>query len=70
MLEKEMKKVDNLYKQLQKDLKAMPDDPRIIQAIIQHYQKKLQVLNRIVNDLNNLNNVKQLNNNQNEKVSL
>ncbi len=70
MLENEMKTIDNLTKQLQKDLKAMPNDPRIIQAIIQHYKIKLQVLNRIVNDLNKINNVKQLSEPNNEKISL
>lgn len=66
----EIKNVDELYKQLQKDLKAMPDDPRIMQKIIQHYKIKLQILNRIVKDLNNLDNIKQLNTKNNEKINL
>lgn len=70
MLMIELVEADDLYKKLQKDLKAMPNDPRIMQAIIQHYQIKLKILNRIVNDLKNMNNVQQLNNKNNEKIEL
>lgn len=69
-LMKELVEADDLYKKLQKDLKTMPNDPRIIQAIIQHYQIKLEILNRIVNDLKNLHNVQQLNTKDNEKIEL
>lgn len=58
ILLKEMTQMDELYKKLQADYKAMPNDPRIVQALLQHYQMKMDVLNRIIN---NLNNVQQLN---------
>jgi hypothetical protein len=53
MLIDEFSKMDALYQKLQSDLKAMPNDPRIVQAMITHYQMKIEILNRIINDLNN-----------------
>lgn len=67
MLKNEMTNMDNMYKKLQNDLKAMPNDPRIMQAMLQHYQMKLEVLNRIIN---NLNNVQQLNYPNHESIEL
>ncbi|MDA3894456.1 MAG: hypothetical protein PF517_22570 [Salinivirgaceae bacterium] len=63
----EMTEMDVMYKKLQKDYKAMPNDPRIIQAMLQHYQMKMDILNRIVNDLEN---VQQLNFPSHEDVKL
>ena len=54
MLVKEMTEMDVLYKKLKEDYKDMPNDPRIVQALLQHYQMKMEVLNRIINDLNNV----------------
>ncbi|MGA1977279.1 MAG: hypothetical protein ABSG89_05415 [Bacteroidales bacterium] len=51
MLKKEMKSMDSVYVQLQKELKANPDDERIINAMIVHYQTKLEVMSYIVNQL-------------------
>lgn len=70
MLMKELAEADDLCKKLQKDLKTMPNDARIMQAIIQHYQTKLEILNRIVNDLKKINNIQQLNNKSDEKIEL
>jgi len=67
MLKGEMTKMDNMYKKLQIDLEAMPNDPRIMQAMLQHYQMKIEVLNRIIN---NLNNVQQLNYPNHESIEL
>jgi hypothetical protein len=67
MLLKELNNMDELYVNLQKELKARPDDPRLIQAMIHHYQMKIEVLNRIIN---NLNNVGQLNTQNHENVNL
>ena len=67
MLVEEMNDMDLMYKKLQKDYKAMPNDPRIIQAMLQHYQMKMDVLNRIVNDLEN---VEQLNHTDDESIKL
>ena len=64
---KEMSQIDELFGQLQKDLKNNPDNPALIDAMITHYQIKVEVLNQIIN---NLNNIKQLNTQENEKVDL
>ena len=69
MLVKEMKSMDSVYVQLQKELKANPNDERIINAMIEHYQTKLEVMTYIVNQLKEIRNGN-LNKTQNEKVNL
>lgn len=65
---KEMSEIDDLFASLQKELKANPDNPVLIDAMINHYQTKIDVLNQIIS---NLNSIKQLNTKQNEsKVDL
>ena len=68
-LMKEMKSMDSVYVQLQKELKANPNDERIINAMIEHYQTKLEVMTYIVNQLKGIRNGN-LNKKENEKVSL
>lgn len=63
----EMTSMDQMYKKLQKDLDAMPNDPRIIEALLRHYQLKMDILNRIIGDLQN---VKQLNPQNDESVEI
>lgn len=69
MLISELKSMDSVYVSLQKELKTNPNDERIISAMIEHYQTKLEVMTYIVNQLetirNNNTNIK-----KNEKVSL
>jgi len=43
--------MDQLYKQLEKELRANPKDERIIQAMIEHFQAKNNILRRIVEQL-------------------
>ena len=69
MLIKEMKSMDSVYVSLQKELKANPNDERIINAMIEHYQTKIEVMHYIVNQLKAIRNENQ-NNKENEKVSL
>jgi hypothetical protein len=69
MLLKEMKSMDSVYVSLQKELKANPDDERIINAMIEHYQTKLEVMTYIVNQLKTVRNSNQ-NKSENEKVKL
>jgi hypothetical protein len=69
MLMKEMKSMDSTYVSLQKELKANPNDERIINAMIEHYQTKLEVMTYIVNQLKTIRNDNQ-NKKENEKVSL
>jgi len=63
----EMTHMDQMYVNLQKQLKATPDDPRVIQAMLGYYQMKVDILNRIINDLNS---VQQLNSPNHENVQL
>jgi len=67
MLDEEMQEMDAMYKKLQKDFKATPNDPRILQAMLKYYQTKADLLNRIIQDLNK---VQQLNNPSHENVEL
>lgn len=69
MLQKEMKSMDSVYVQLQKELKANPNDERIINAMIEHYQTKLDVMTYIISQLKAIRNGNQ-NKPENGKVSL
>ena len=69
MLIKEMKSMDSVYVSLQKELKANPDDERIITAMIEHYQTKLELMTYIVSQLKAIRDNNQ-NNTENEKVRL
>jgi hypothetical protein len=69
MLMKEMKSMDSVYVSLQKELKANPNDERIITAMIDHYQTKLEVMSYIVNQLKVIRNDNQ-NKKENEKDRL
>lgn len=69
MLMQEMKSMDSTYVSLQKELKANPNDERIINAMIEHYQTKLEVMTYIVNQLRTIRDGN-LNKSENEKVSL
>ncbi len=48
---KEMSSMDSVYVELQKELRANPDDQRIIDAMIKHYQTKIEVMSYILNQL-------------------
>jgi len=69
MFTRELENMDSVYIQLQKDLKANPDDERIINAMIEHYQTKLEVMTFIVNQLKTIRN-ENINTNSDEKVSI
>jgi hypothetical protein len=69
MLLKEMNSMDSAYVSLQKELKANPNDERIINAMIEHYQTKVEIMTYIVNQLKTIRNNNQ-NATQNEKVKL
>ncbi len=56
MIDKELRSMDSVYLQLQKDLRANPDDERIINAMIEHYQTKVEVLSYILNQLKSIRN--------------
>jgi hypothetical protein len=50
----EIKSMDSTYIQLQKELKANPTDERIINAMIEHYQTKVDVMNYILSQLKSI----------------
>jgi hypothetical protein len=63
MMQNELKEFERLYKNLQNDLAANPNDERVINAMLEFYQTKLSLINMIVNKLEE---VKQQKNNHNE----
>jgi hypothetical protein len=69
MVRKEMRSMDSVYVSLQKELKANPNDERVINAMIEHYQTKLEVMTYIVNQLKAIRNDNQKKT-DNEKVKL
>ncbi len=54
MLLNELSDMDTIYKNLKYDLKSNPNDERIINAMIEHYQTKVAVMNQILNQLQNM----------------
>lgn len=50
-IKKDLAGMDQLYKQLEKELRANPKDERVIQAMVEHFQAKNNILNRIVRQL-------------------
>lgn len=66
--EKEMHVMDSLYAQLQHDLQTNPDDPRVINAMINHYQIRIKVMQRIVVQLKDAQKSKTHKTHENEKI--
>jgi len=67
LLLEELEELDTFQQQLMIDLEANPDDERVINALINHYQEKLDVMDQIIYQLNQLKT--QMNkNNENESV--
>jgi len=52
LLLNELKDLESYHKQLMEDLEANPDDERVINALIRHYQVKLDVMDQIIIQLN------------------
>jgi hypothetical protein len=55
MLMTELEEMDRLFQSLQKDLQANPRDERVINAMISHYQLKLEVMSQIIKQLEKVN---------------
>jgi hypothetical protein len=51
MLQQEFEAFESRYQALQNDLKAHPDDDRVINAMIEYYQDKLSIITLILNKL-------------------
>ena len=63
----ELKDLDAFRQQLMTDLEANPDDDRVINALIRHYQLKLDVMDQIIIQLNQIR-TETSENNENESV--
>jgi hypothetical protein len=63
----ELKDLDAFHQQLMNDLEANPGDERVINALIRHYQLKLEVMDQIIIQLNQF---KSQTENQDEKESV
>jgi hypothetical protein len=50
----ELKDLDEYHQQLMNDLEANPDDDRVISAMIRHYQIKLEIMDQIILQLNQI----------------
>ena len=55
MLLNELNNMDSIYLNIKEDLRTNPNDPRVINALIRHYQMKLEVMNQILEQLENIN---------------
>ncbi len=53
----ELEEMDRLFHSLQKDFQANPKDERVINAMISHYQLKLEVMSQIIKQLEEVNQV-------------
>ncbi len=51
MMETELKEFEAVYSRLRDDLSASPNDERVIQAMLDYYQTKLNMITMIVNKL-------------------
>ena len=51
MMNEELAEFETMYKNLQNDLAANPNDERVINAMLEYYQAKLSVINIIINKL-------------------
>ena len=58
---KEMAEMDSLYRDLQKEYSNNPDDERVVNAMIEYYQTKLNNINTIKSDLENVKTIKNKN---------
>lgn len=65
MMNDELNEFEGLYKTLQNDLKANPNDERVVNAMLEYYQAKLSVINIIVTKLQE---VKQTNKNHETNI--
>lgn len=61
-VKKELKEMDLLYQELQQEYSKNPDDERVVNAMIEYYQTKLEIINKIKADLENVKSIKNRNN--------
>lgn len=69
MILEEMKEMDKVYKNLSKELINDPNNERIINAMIKHYQLKLDILNDMIDQLMKMkNSISNNNHNENKDI--
>lgn len=64
-MQTEQQEFDQMYVKLQKELEANPDDERVINAMLEYYQARMNIINIIINKLQE---VKQQKNNGNHEI--
>ena len=65
----ELKEMDDVLKGLSRELNNDPNNERLINAIIQHYQLKVEIMNSIIGQLEEIRQIT-LNNNKNENKEI
>ncbi|HEY3371843.1 MAG TPA: hypothetical protein VGK10_13395 [Prolixibacteraceae bacterium] len=65
MMQKEQQEFDQMYQKLQEDLEANPNDERVINAMLEYYQARMNIITLIINKLQE---VKQQKNNKNHEI--
>ena len=69
MIRDELKEMDVVFKNLSKELQNEPNNDRLINAMIQHYQMKLEILNSIIVQLEEIKQITSKNNkNENKEI--
>ena len=67
MMQKEQLEFDQMYQKLQKELEANPEDERVINAMIEYYQARTNIINMIINKLQE---VKKQKNNKSHEIKI
>ena len=62
MMQKEQKEFDQMYQKLLEDLKANPDDERVINAMLEFYESRMNVISLIINKLKEIQQQKNVHN--------
>ncbi|MDP3644016.1 MAG: hypothetical protein Q8S54_12595 [Bacteroidota bacterium] len=62
IMQKEQAEFDQMYRKLQEDLKANPDDERVINAMLEYYQARMNIMTIIINKLQEVKQQKYQNN--------
>jgi hypothetical protein len=62
VIRNELKEMDIMFKNLSKELENDPNNERLINAMIQHYQMKLDILNSIISQLEDIKKITSKNN--------
>ena len=51
MMQKDQKEFDQMYQKLLEDLKANPDDERVINAMLEYYESRMNIITLIISKL-------------------